>query len=155
MLVLMKLRRSLARAAATASAVLVLAACNQGAPGCTAVPVVANGPTAVNATLISPAPGATGVSTGPLDVTIGSAISVVGLYLQDGSGNVTSATNFRQANPPSNDVRIGTFPQLASQTTYQVYASVIGPSPPFNPCANTPAITPVLAPQLLGSFTTR
>jgi hypothetical protein len=135
--------------------VLVLAACNRGAPGCTLPPQVFNAPILVNATLISPASGATGVSTGPLDVTIGSAFSVVVLYLQDGSGKQMSATMFRQANPPSNDVRIGTFAQLASQTTYQVYASVIGVSPPYNPCGPTPAIAPPLVPQLLGSFTTR
>jgi len=150
----MRFLRRLARAAATASAVLVLGACNQGTPGCVATPFVANAPTMVTPTLVSPVSGATGVSTGPLDVTIGNAIGAVALYLRDSSGNLTYATNFRQANPPSNDVRIGTFAQLASQTTYQVYASVIGQGPPYNPCGPNPAIAPPLVPQLLGSFTT-
>ncbi|HEY6233882.1 MAG TPA: hypothetical protein VIW69_02100 [Candidatus Elarobacter sp.] len=147
--------RRVARGMVAALAVLVLGACNHGTPGCTLPPQTFNAPALVIPTLISPASGATAVSTGPLDVTIGNAVSVVALYVQAGSGNPLYATVFRQANPPSNDVRIGTFPQLASQTTYQVYASEIGASPPYNPCGPNPAVAPALVPLLLGSFTTR
>ena len=104
--------------------------------------------------LISPASGATGVSSGPLDVTIGSAAGAISLSLKDGNGTVTFATSFRQANPPSNDVRTGTFAQLASQTTYQVYATVAVSGFSGSPCSPAPT---VIVPQdvLLGSFTTR
>jgi hypothetical protein len=87
-------------------------------------------------------------------VTIGSAFEAVSLFVKDAGGNVTFATTFRPANPPSNDVRIGTFAQLASHTTYQVYVSVSGGTNfPNSGCTSTPA---VIVPQnvLLGSFTT-
>ena len=109
-------------------------------------------------TLISPASGATGVSTGPLDVTIGNATSAGSLYLKnaalafDAPGNFYGATNYRQANPPSDDVRIGTFTGLASQTTYQVYTNVLV-APTYNPCGpNSNAI--LVKFTLLGTFTT-
>jgi hypothetical protein len=155
MLVPMREFERLARAAAAALTVLVLGACNNGTPPCTAPPGVFNVPAVVIPVLTSPPSGATGVSAGPLDVTIGNAVGAVTLYVQDGNGNVTNATDFRQANPPSNDVRIGTFSQLASQTTYRVFATVIGPAPAYNPCGPNPAIAPALVPELLGSFTTR
>jgi hypothetical protein len=144
----------LARAAFSAAFMVLLSACTHGSNGCVAIPAVFNGPIVQTPTLVSPVSGATGVSTGPLDVTIGNAISATSLFLKDGSGNVTFATNFRQANPPANDVRVGTFTQLASLTTYQVYASIPQVSFPNGGCSPTPAL---LAPQsvLLGSFTTR
>lgn len=151
----MRSLRHLARAAATASAVLVLGACSNSKTGCTLPPLIYNGPAVVYPTLISPAAGATGVSTGPLDVTIGSAFGVTQLYLRDPSGNLMYATTLRQANPPSNDVRIGTFPQLATQTVYQVFATINVPSYPSDPCAANPTVTAIPTPQLLGSFTTR
>jgi hypothetical protein len=151
----MRSLRQLARAAAAASAVLVLGACSNTKTGCTLPPLIYNGPAVINPTLISPAAGATGVSTGPLDVTLGSAFGVIQLYLRDPSGNVTYAPTLRQANPPSNDVRIGTFPQLATQTVYQVFATINVPSYPSDPCAANPTVTVIQTPQLLGSFTTR
>lgn len=109
-------------------------------------------------TLISPASGATGVSTGPLDVTIGNAVGAQSVFLKnaalafDAPGNFYGTTNYRQANPPSNDVRTGTFTGLASQTTYQVYADVLY-APSYNPCG--PNSNAILAkPTLLGTFTT-
>lgn len=124
---------------------------------CTAPPVAAQ--PLVVPTLISPAPGATGVTTGPLDVTIGRAAAAESLYLKnaalppDAPGNVYGATNYRQANPPSYDVRIGTFTGLASQTTYQVYTNVLVPAS-YNPCG--PNSNVILArPTLLGTFTTQ
>jgi hypothetical protein len=153
MLVPMRFLRRLARAGATAAAVAVLGACNNGTPACTAPPIAVSAPVIVYPTLISPASGATGVSTGPLDVTIGSAFDTTALFVQDPNGAATPATNFRQANPPMNDVRIGTFPQLASHTTYKVYATVFVGSSSYNPCGPNP-VTTSLAPQLLGSFTT-
>jgi hypothetical protein len=150
----MTLSGSLARGAIAALAVLVLAACH-GADStvCVPPPIVTPGPIVIP-TLVSPASGATGVSTGPLDVTINNATAADLLYLHDPSGNFVGSTNFRQANPPSNDVRIGTFAQLASQTTYQVYANVIVFSSTYNPCGINPAFS-VSRPELLGSFTTR
>ncbi len=148
----------LSRTAVAALTVLVLAACGgAGSTGCN-LPIV-NPPVFPMPTLISPGSGATGVSTGPLDVTIGSATGAELLYLKnaglafDAPGNFVPATNYRQANPPSNDVRIGTFTGLASQTTYQVYANVtIGF--PYNPCGINPALSGS-QPKLLGTFTTR
>ena len=110
--------------------------------------------------MISPASGETGVSTGPLDVTIGNAAGATGLYLTKPpaatAADYVTATNFRQANPPSNDVRIGTFAQLASQTTYQVFAVVAVPSSGyFNPCGINPQVIVTSKSQLIGSFTTR
>jgi hypothetical protein len=137
--------------------VLVLAACTGNAATCTAPPVTAPAP--VTPTLLSPASGATGVSSGPLDVTIGNAASAVSLYLKnsalaaDAPGNFYGATNYRPANPPSYDIRIGTFSGLASQTTYQVYADVLY-APSYNPCGpNSNAI--LVKPTLLGTFTTQ
>ncbi|MDP9105968.1 MAG: hypothetical protein M3N49_08540 [Candidatus Eremiobacteraeota bacterium] len=149
----MKFLGGLARAAAAASTVLVLGACSNGTPTCSLPPLTFNVPATITPTLISPAPGATGVSTGPLDVTIGSAFQATALYVQDPSGTATGATNFRQANPGSNDVRIGTFAQLASQTTYKVYATVTVPIFP-SACGANPVAATGPAPQLLGSFTT-
>ena len=137
---------------ATAMTALLSACSGNGSSGCVAIPGVFNGPAMVIPTLVSPAPGATGVSTGPLDVTIGNAFGAVSLFLKDGNGNVTSATNFRQANPPSNDVRIGTFARLASQTTYQVYATIVGSSFSNGGCSTAPTVA--LQDVLLGSFTT-
>ena len=144
----------LAPAAFSAAIMVLLSACTHGPNGCVAIPVIYNAPVILTPTLVSPVSGATGVSTGPLDVTIGNAISANSLFLRDGSGNNTFATNFRQASPPSNDVRVGTFAQLASLTTYQVYASIPQVSFPNNGCSPTPTL---VAPQsvLLGSFTTR
>jgi hypothetical protein len=142
----------LVRGAVAASTILLLAACTgNGSTGCAAIPNENASFPAI--TLISPAPGATGVSTGPLDVSIGNAFNVGPIFLKDGSGNVISATAIRQANAPSSDVRIATFAQLASHTTYQVYASVSGLGSPTSPCANTPFLP---APQnvFVGSFTT-
>lgn len=151
----MKLAERVARGAAVAASLLVLAACaGNGSSACIG-PIAANAPIAVNPVLVSPAPGATGVSTGPLDVTISSAFNTASLYLKDASGNVLIASNFREANPPAKDVMIGTFTQLASGATYQVYANVQGFGAPFNPCANTPLTVPAPVPVLLGSFTTR
>jgi hypothetical protein len=149
----MSLSGRLGRGVFGAAIVVLFSACTH-ANGCVVVPVVYNGPIIQTPTLVSPASGATGVSTGPLDVTIGNAVSAMSLFLKDGSGNVTFATNFRQANPPSNDVRVGTFAQLAPLTTYQVYASIPQSSIPSNNCSPTPQL---VAPQsvLLGSFTTR
>ena len=151
----MRLLGSLARAAAAAATVLVLGACGNGTPACTAPPLVFNGPALIIPTLVSPAPGATGVSTGPLDVTIGSAFNATALFIRDPNGTPTDATAFRQANPPSNEVRIGTFTQLASQTTYKVYATILVPNYPSSPCDPNPVAVAVPSPQLLGSFTTR
>jgi hypothetical protein len=133
------------------TAMILLGACTGNNAQCVQIPTIQNGPAMLVPTLISPAPGATGVSTGPLDVTIGNAVGVSSLFLKDAGGNVTFATNFRQANPPSDDVRAGTFTQLASQTTYTVFVS--GPSFPFDPCGPHPASQPVPSP--IGSFTTR
>ena len=142
----------LASGAAAALGVLVLGACNNGTPLCTAPPGVYNVPAIITPVLLSPAPGATGVSTGPLDVTIGNAFNATSVFLQDAGGKVTVSTDFRQANPPATDVRIATFAQLAPHTTYQVYASFSGPALPQSSCAPGPQV--ILAPQLLGSFTT-
>jgi hypothetical protein len=136
--------------AVVAASLFILAACTGNGATCTAPPIAVA--TVVNPTLVSPASGSTGVSTGPLDVTIGSAAAAGSLYLKDAAGTVFNATNYRQANPPSNDAKIGTFTGLASQTTYSVYASVSTPAQP-DLCGVHPAIT-VTAPRLLGSFTT-
>jgi hypothetical protein len=147
----MSFSSGLARGAA-AAAVIVLSACTgNGSTGCVATPGVFNGPNIPIATLVSPVSGATGVSTGPLDVTISGATSAISLYLKDANGNATFATNFRQASPPSDDVRVGTFAQLASLTTYSVYVG--GASPSYNPCGPNPALSQV--PFAIGSFTTR
>ena len=136
--------------------VLVLAACTGNPATCTATPVAA--PPLPAPILISPASGATGVSTGPLDVTIGNATAAGSLYLINPAlavgapGNFYGATNYRQTNPPSNDVRTGTFTGLASHTTYQVYADVLS-APPYNPCGPNPMVV-IDQPMLLGSFTT-
>jgi hypothetical protein len=154
MLTSMRVSGSLARGAVGALAVLVLAACHgNDSVVCVPPPVVTPGPIVIP-TLVSPASGATNVSTGPLDVTIGNARAAESLYLKDTAGNFVGSTNFRQANPPSPDVRIGTFAQLASQTTYQVYSNVTLPSGNFNPCGIHTALT-VAVPELLGTFTTR
>ncbi|MDQ6925937.1 MAG: hypothetical protein M3154_06850, partial [Candidatus Eremiobacteraeota bacterium] len=130
----MRLSRSLARGAVAALTMLILAACHRSdSIVCVPPPVVTPGPIVIP-TLVSPASGATNVSTGPLDVTIGNASAANLLYLHDPGGNFVGSTNFREANPPSPDVRIGTFAQLASQTTYQLYANVVLPSGNFNPC---------------------
>jgi hypothetical protein len=139
----------LARGAVAALTIVLLSACTGHATGCNAIPVV-NLPLMTTPTLVSPASGATGISTGPLDVTIGNAFTATSLFVKDGSGNVTTATNLRQANPPANDVRIGTFVQLASHTTYQVYAVV--PSFQTQGCSPTAVTVPVNV--LLGTFTT-
>ncbi len=152
MLVPMRSFERLVRGAAAALGALVLAACNNGTQACTAPPGVYNAAVIVTPVLVSPAPGATGVSTGPLDVTISSAFNATSLFVKDGSGNVTLSADFRQANPPATDVRIATFAQLAPHTTYQVYASVAGPALPQSSCG--PSSQTSLAPQLLGSFTT-
>jgi len=144
----------LARGVVAAAMMVLLSACTgNGSNGCVAIPAVFNAPNIPIPTLVSPASGATGVSPGPLDVTIGNAIAATSLFLKDGSGNVTFATNFRQANPPSSDVRIGTFARLASQTTYQAYATIPGSSFSNGGCSPSPA-TVALQSVLLGSFTT-
>jgi hypothetical protein len=134
-----------------AAAMIVLSACTRDQT-CVEPPIVQSTPVTMPA-LVSPASGATGVSTGPLDVTIGSATAASALFVKDVSGNVTFATNFRQANPPSNDVRIGTFAHLASQTTYQVYAVVLGSGPTTFRCSpNAQSISSQNI--VLGTFTT-
>ena len=81
-------------------------------------------------------------------------MTATALFVKDGNGNVMTATNLRPVNPPAMDIRVGTFAQLASRTTYQVYSNVIEPNPNYNPCGINPALT-VSRPELLGSFTTR
>ena len=145
-----------------ALAVLLLAACSgAGQTGCIAPPQPAFTPTPVPMpTLISPASGATGVSTGPLDVTIGNAVGASALYLTKPpaatAADYVNGTNFRQANPPSNDVRTATFAQLASQTTYTVYAFVaVASSNYYNPCGINPLAIVSAQAMPIGSFTTR
>ena len=150
----MKILGALARATAAASVALVLGACSSNAASCSEPPVAFNVPAIIIPTLTSPAPGATGVSTGPLDVTIGNANSATALSVQDPNGIMTFATNFRQADPSSTAVRIGTFAQLAPHTTYRVYATISIPSFPSNGCSSNPVAAAVPTPQLLGSFTT-
>lgn len=153
----MRCLERLARGGVAALTVLVLAACSgNGSTVCVSPTPPPSPPAAQIPTLVSPASGATGVSTGPLDITIGNAVDAMGMYLQNGSNFVT-VTNFRQANPPSNDVRVGTVAQLASQTTYQVYAQVraTDSGPISDPCRPTPQFIILSRPQLIGSFTTR
>jgi hypothetical protein len=151
---------SLARGAVAGLTMLVLVACTGGsAYVCHPLPIPSPPPLPV-LTLISPASGATGVSTGPLDVTIGNAATATGMYLKDGNGNFVAVTNFRPANASSNDVAVATFAQLASQTTYQVFALVTAPASNFyNICGPAPGPQPgaiaLTQPELLGSFTTR
>jgi hypothetical protein len=153
MLTRMSFLGRLARSVVAASTMVLLAAACTHDSTCTAIPAIQSVPIIPTPTLVSPAPGATGVSTGPLDVTIGVAFAASSLFLKDSSGNVTFATNYRQANPPSNEVRIGTFAKLATQTVYQVYAVVIVPSLTSSACSLTPA--PAATQNvLLGSFTT-
>ena len=144
----------LARSVVAASMMVLLAAACTHDSTCTAIPAIQSVPIIPTPTLVSPASGATGVSTGPLDVTIGVAFAASSLFLKDSGGNVTFARNYRQANPPSNEVRVGTFTQLALQTTYQVYAAVVVPVSTSNACALTPA-PPTTQNVLLGSFTTQ
>ena len=140
----------LARSVVAASTIVLLAACTGNTAGCVAIPVP-NVPAITVPTLISPAPGATGVSTGPLDVTIGNAAGAGPLFLTDDNGKLTFGSNLRQTDPPS-DARISTFAQLASQTTYHVYAgtNAFGGG---SGCSPAPVVTRQNV--LLGSFTTR
>jgi hypothetical protein len=144
----------LVRGAIVASMILLLAACTGNGSTCQAIPAVFNGPSAVIPALVSPASGATGVSAGPLDVTIGNAVTASALFVKDGSGNVTMATNFRPANPPAIDVRVGTFAQLAPHTTYQVFATIPNYSYPSSSCSPIAQAVMVLDNVLLGTFTT-
>ena len=131
---------------------ILLSACT-GQSKCVEPPIVQPTQNPVLPTLISPASGSTGNSTGPLDVAIGSAIGVVSLFVTDGSGNVIMAANLRPSNASSNDVRIGTFAQLASRTTYQVYATALGSGPTMFQCSpNAFNIRSQIV--LLGTFTT-
>ena len=150
----MKFLEGLARVATAAPAALILGACSSNAASCSAPPATFNVPAIIIPTLTSPAPGETGVSTGPLDVTIGSAYGATALSVQDPNGIVTFATNFRQADPSSTAVRIGTFAQLAPHTTYRVFATIPIPSFPPNGCTANPQAVALPTPQLLGSFTT-
>lgn len=153
----MKLVRCLARGVVAASAVLMLAACSGAGSTVCNEPIQVTKPLpSVTPTLSSPASGATGVSSGPLDVVIGSAVDSSALYLKDGAMNFTPSTNFRQANPPSNDVKVATFAQLKSQTTYEVYAMVRSDLPTsYNPCGINSNAIPGPSAQLIGTFTTR
>jgi hypothetical protein len=144
----------LARGTFVASTIVLLAACTGNGSTCNAIPAVFNGPAIVIPTLVSPASGAAGVSAGPLDVTIGNAVSATALFVKDGGGNVTTATNFRPVNPPAIDIRVGTFARIEPHTTYQVFATIPSYSAPASSCS--PTATAVVFPQdvLLGSFTT-
>jgi hypothetical protein len=144
----------LARGAFVASTIVLLAACSGNGSTCTAIPAVFNMPAIVTPTLISPASGATGVSAGPLDITIGNAFNTTSLFVIDGSGNATTATNLRPASPTANDVRVGTFAQLAPHTTYQVFATIPNYIVPTSSCSPNPVAAAVPQNVLLGSFTT-
>lgn len=134
------------RALAALAIVLGSGCAGGGTPGCIAIPVAPIVPS-----LAAPVPGSTGVSTGPLDITIRQAFYTTSVFVKDPSDNAIATTALRPASPPADGARVGTVAQLLPRTVYRVYAD--GRTPP-RPCdsGSGSAEEQVL---LLGSFTTR
>ncbi|MDQ6943935.1 MAG: hypothetical protein M3169_15660 [Candidatus Eremiobacteraeota bacterium] len=109
-----------------------------------------------SASLVFPAPGATGVQTNNLQIEVLNAFSDDNLVLDGGPGKLITTDDLARttvpplATPPPGNALFVTVPQLAAHTTYAVSLHL----PPFPPRADG-CVPPVRDLIPLGSFTTQ